>query len=442
MNVTRKMYDMLMCGAYAHGKWEYETSMSILKNKRKLLFLILIFVASAAMAAILVYAKDESMLGGSKAYAPPIGFAMGALLVAIGVGFAAGLMTGAIGVGGGVVVTPALMSVGIRGIVVVGTDLLHMFAKAIMGSVVHRKLGNVNYRLAIAFIVGSILGVSLGGYINRSIYAINPVLSDAFISVIYVVLLGYLGFYAIHDYFRLKKMGAAAVEKREKGADITKIGRKLQSVRIPPMVKFDEEMVPGGRRISFIMVTTVGFFVGTFASIMGVGGGFLTFPSFVFLLGISSFTTVGTDIFQIVFTTGYASIAQYAVYGFVYVSLALGLLLGSLLGVQLGALTTKVVRGMHIRAFYGLVMLAGFMNRLFALPSKFSELGVIDLSKTVSGNLKIVGVVILFGIVVFFASWVFYHFLANIEMLRQEAVGAGREDVIKPLGQSVAIKEG
>jgi uncharacterized membrane protein YfcA len=423
MNIARKMYDMLLYGAYAHGKWEYETSMSILRNKKKMIFLALSFVTTAAMAAILVYAKDDSILGGGKAYAPPIGFAMEALLVAIGVGFAAGLMTGAIGVGGGVVVTPALMSAGIRGIVVVGTDLLHMFAKAIMGSVVHKKLGNVNYRLAIAFIVGSILGVSLGGWINRTVYAINPVLSDAFISVIYVVLLGYLGFYAIHDYFRLKRMGASAAEKRERGTEITKIGQRLQSVRFPPMINFDEEMVPGGRKISFILVIVVGFFVGTFAAIMGVGGGFLTFPSFVFVLGISSFTTVGTDIFQIVFTTGYASIAQYAVYGFVYVSLALGLLLGSLLGVQLGALTTKVVRGMHIRAFYGLSMLAGFVNRLFALPSKFSELGVIDVSKSVSGNLKFIGVVTLFGIVIFFASWVFYHFLANLKMLRQEAMG-------------------
>jgi len=442
MKVTRKIYHMLMYGAYAHGKWEYETSMSILRNKRKLLFLMLLFAITAVMATILVYAKDESILGGGKAYAPPVGFAFWALLAAIGVGFAAGLMTGAIGVGGGVVVTPALMSVGIRGIVVVGTDLLHMFAKAIMGSVVHKKLGNVNYRLAIAFVVGSVLGVSLGGYINRTVYAINPVLSDAFISVVYVVLLGYLGSYAIHDYFRLKRMGGVAAEKREKGSEITKIAQKLQSVRVPPMIKFDEEMVPGGRRISFILVTSVGFFVGTFAAIMGVGGGFLTFPAFVFVLGISSFTTVGTDILQIVFTTGYAAIAQYAVYGFVYVSLALGLLLGSLLGVQLGALTTKVVRGMHIRAFYGLAMLAGFMNRLFALPSKFSELGVIDISKSVSDNLKVVGVVILFGIVVFFALWVFYHFLANVKMLRQEAIGIKLTDVVKPLGQRAAVKEG
>lgn len=423
MGTGRKIYDMLMYGAYAHGKWEYDASMSILKSKRKRIGLLVVLIGLVCMGAALVYAEEALILGGKKAYAPPIGFALGAFFVAIGVGFAAGLMTGAIGVGGGVVITPALMSVGIRGIVVVGTDLLHMFAKGIMGTAVHKKLGNVNYGLAIAFVAGSFFGVTCGGYINRTVYTINPVLSDAFISIIYVALLGFLGFYAIHDYFRLKKLGKEAFEKPGKKVELTRAAQRLQSLNLPPMIKFDQDQVPGGRRISFLLVTLVGFVVGTFAAIMGVGGGFLTFPSFVYLLGISSFTTVGTDIFQIVFTTGYASIAQYAVYGFIFVSLAMGLLLGSLIGVQLGALTTKIVKGMHIRAFYGLVMLAGFMNRLFALPSKLSDLGFIDISKPMGNGLKMFGVVVLFAIVAYFALWVFYRFITNIKTFRKEAFG-------------------
>jgi hypothetical protein len=55
----------------------------------------------------------------------------------------AGLITGCIGAGGGFIIAPALMSAGIKGILAVGTDLFHIFAKAIMGSVIHRKLGNV-----------------------------------------------------------------------------------------------------------------------------------------------------------------------------------------------------------------------------------------------------------------------------------------------------------
>ena len=74
---------------------------------------------------------------------------------------------------------------------------------------------------------------------------------------------------------------------------------------------------------------------------LGVGGGFLTFPIFVYTLGVSSMTTVGTDIFQIVFTAGYAAISQYAIYGFIFYTLAMGMLIGSLFGVQVGAMVTN-----------------------------------------------------------------------------------------------------
>jgi uncharacterized membrane protein YfcA len=140
-----------------------------------------------------------------------------------------------------------------------------------MGTAVHKKLGNVNYRLAISFVAGSFIGVTCGGYINRTVYNINPVLSDAFISIIYVALLGFLGFYAIHDYFKLRKLGNAAHKEHEKKVELSRASLKLQSLKIPPMIKFDEDLVPGGRKISFILVTIVGFFVGTFAAIMGVG---------------------------------------------------------------------------------------------------------------------------------------------------------------------------
>ena len=80
--------------------------------------------------------------------------------------------------------------------------------------------------------------------------------------------------------------------------------RRLQAVNIPPMVHFDLDLVPGGRGISWVFLVASGALVGLAAGIMGVGGGFLTFPIFVYVLGVSSMTTVGTDIFQIIFTAG------------------------------------------------------------------------------------------------------------------------------------------
>ncbi len=158
---------------------------------------------------------------------------------------------------------------------------------------------------------------------------------------------------------------------------MTGLARKMQAVSLPPMIHFDEGVVPGGRKISADLPRAVsGFIVGIAAAIMGVGGGFLTFPIFVYVLGVSSSTTVGTDILQIVFTAGYAGIGQYAIYGFIFYTLAMGMLLGSLIGIQVGTLVTKVVSGVTIRGFFALAVMSAFVNRVFALPGKLAEHGV------------------------------------------------------------------
>jgi hypothetical protein len=416
---------MFMAASRAHARWDYEMSMSILRDKRKLwilgLMLLPILLISAAFAADL-----PDVLGGHKAYTPAY-YSTSIFLVSIVIGMCAGLITGCIGAGGGFIITPALMSAGVKGILAVGTDLFHIFAKAIMGTVVHRKLGNVSVPLAIAFLVGSGIGVTGGGVINRALYETNPVLSDTFISIVYVVLLGFLGFYSLIDFLKLRKAGTdvgAHAGESAHGAEAAsgKIGlpARLQAAKIPPAITFDEDLVPGGKRIPGLFVAICGAIVGFAAAIMGVGGGFLTFPMFVYILGVSSFTTVGTDILQIIFTAGFASIAQYAIYGFIFYTLAMGMLLGSLIGVQIGALTTKVVKGIYIRGFYATAILAGFVNRFFALPSKLKQMEIIDISDSLAKGLDQVGMWVFFVVIGIFAIWVLGKFFGNIKYLRGE----------------------
>ncbi len=85
----------------------------------------------------------REVLGGKKAYMPSHYTSL-IFFASIFVGLCAGLITGCIGAGGGFIIAPALMSVGVKGILAVGTDLFHIFAKAIMGSVLHKKLGNIS----------------------------------------------------------------------------------------------------------------------------------------------------------------------------------------------------------------------------------------------------------------------------------------------------------
>lgn len=416
----KDILEVLKVASQEHAKWELENAQTILKNRKRLLILVSMIIPIILFP--IVYAEDlPLLLGGEEAYGPAYSTHK-LFFVSIFIGLCAGLITGVIGAGGGFVITPALMSAGVRGILAVGTDLFHIFAKAIMGTILHRKLGNVSVQLAITFVVGSIIGATVGGTINRSIYAMDPILSDVFISTVYVLLLGTLGFYALYDFLKLrKKTPSERGEEKEEGITATtNVAKKIQSIKIPPMITFDKTIVPGGRKVAAIFVAGCGFLVGLAAAIMGVGGGFLTFPMFVYALGISSFTTVGTDIFQIVITAGYASIFQYAIHGFIFYTLAMGLLVGSILGVQIGALTTKVVKGMVIRGFYATVVLAGFSNRLFALPAKLNALGTISISSSLAEGINSAGIVIFFGIISFFAIWVLYTFFTNIKALKVE----------------------
>lgn len=434
MNFLRAWGRFMVMGARAHARWELDVSNTILGDKRRLIVLGLLLVPVILGGIAFADEMGEvlpDVLGGKKAYSPAF-YSTFIFVVSILIGLIAGLITGCIGAGGGFVIAPALMSAGIKGILAVGTDLFHIFAKAIMGSTIHRKLGNVSVPLAVVFLIGAIIGATTGGLINRFLYEINPVLSDAFITTVYACMLGFLGIYAMTDFLRARKVkagkdfhgvgGEEVPAGKVEGVEMGNLPQKLQAMKLPPMIKFDYDFTPGGRSISWLFLVLSGVLVGLAAGIMGVGGGFLTFPIFVYMLGVSSMTTVGTDIFQIIFTAGYASISQYAIYGFVFYTLAMGMLLGSLLGIQVGAMVTRVVKGITIRGFYAMAVLAGFVNRIFALPGKLGDMGVIPISKQTGAVLDSIGVYAFFIVLGGFAVWVIYTFLANLGVLKGEEV--------------------
>ncbi len=436
MNFFKQWGAFMMAGARAHAAWEKRVSDTVFASRKRMLVLCLMLlpiILGGVVFADQLGGSLPDIIGGKKAYSPAF-FTTSIFLASILIGVIAGLITGCIGAGGGFIIAPALMSAGIKGILAVGTDLFHIFAKAIMGSVIHRKLGNVSVALALVFLIGAILGATVGGIINRVLYEINPILSDAFITTIYSIMLGFLGAYALLDFLKARKTiqqpspepkDCSQVHgQRDEGCELGRLPNRIQSVSIPPMVKFDYDFTPGGRRISWVFLVSSGALVGLAAAIMGVGGGFLTFPIFVYILGVSSMTTVGTDIFQIVFTAGYAAITQYAIFGFIFYTLAMGMLLGSLIGIQIGAMVTKVVKGVTIRGFYALAVLSGFVNRIFALPGKLSSLEVIDLAPSTVVVLDNIGIYAFFIVLGTFGVWVIGTFLMNIKQLKGMGVSS------------------
>mgnify|MGYP001565728644 CR=1 FL=1 len=208
-----RFFELMKYNSMRYAAWEKEISDNMLKSRKKMLILLILLLPAAAISLC----GADIMLGGTTSYAPA-SYSFPVFLASIAIGFCAGLFGGVLGVGGGFIITPALMTLGIKGILAVGTSLFYIFISAVMGTFIHRKLGNTSVKLAIAFMVGSGIGTIIGGNINKALYNRDPVLSDAFISVLYVIMLGFIGSYAVYDFLtRFASMKAENGAKPDNG---------------------------------------------------------------------------------------------------------------------------------------------------------------------------------------------------------------------------------
>src|SRR6266702_6936717 len=78
------------------------------------------------------------------------------------VGFVVGLLGGFFGVGGSFLAGPALFAAGVPMNFVVGTDLTHIVGKSIVAARKHRTLGNIDFKLGVFMVAGTIAGVEAG----------------------------------------------------------------------------------------------------------------------------------------------------------------------------------------------------------------------------------------------------------------------------------------
>lgn len=258
-------------------------------------------------------------------------------LVGAGVGFLAGLF----GVGGGFLMTPLLNLIfGIPMNVAVGSDLAQITATASSGAVAHRKMGNIDMRLALLILLGSVAGAQIGVYLVNVLR--DEGLSDLVIKEVYVVMLGLIGLLLIFESWKAMDGGDSVA---------LGIGSRIQRIqRLSVYLPVSRVSVP------LFFPPLIGVLVGILAGLLGVGGGFIMVPALVYLLGIPTLVAIGTDLFQIVITAASGSFAH-ALSGNVDFLLVLIILAGSTIGAQFGAKAGMRLGGPKLRLIFGLLVL-------------------------------------------------------------------------------------
>ena len=315
----------------------------------------------------------------------------------LSLGLSVGILSGFFGVGGGFLVTGGLIVLGVPEFYAVGTGLALITGSSTINALKHRKLGNVDFRLGLCMVLGSIPGVESAK--RLLLYLEGHGLEDEVIHYVYVVVLTCLGAFLIYDWLRTggARRGEEASDEKAEGRWV----RRVRAIALPPRVALPVAGIPG---ISVWVLIALGFCIGLFAGLLGAGGGFLLMPALVFLLGIPTITAIGTDLFQVMITGSYGALT-YALDHKVDLLMALVMLVAASVGSQVGALATRVVDGSRIRFLYAITVLAGSVSLALDQASKSGEslaflstLGAVTL-------LGVAGAMCLFIAALVVASW-------------------------------------
>jgi uncharacterized membrane protein YfcA len=274
-------------------------------------------------------------------------------LLLLAMGLAVGVCSGFFGFGGGFMMTPALNLFGFPMAYAIGTDLTQMAGSSVLSTMRHRKLGNVDLRLGVMMVAGTVAGVEAGKHLVLYMEGVGNV--DFVVRWIYVALLGGLGLYMLNEAYKSVSKETASLLGVTKPAEAqpSKLVSRIRSLNIPPFISLPVSGIP---RISVWVPLGVGFATGILAGLLGVGGGFIRMPALVYLMGVPTIVAVGTDLFEIVISGSYGAFT-YALAGRVELLAAIMILAGASAGVQIGAFATRYISANRVRHYFAITIL-------------------------------------------------------------------------------------
>jgi hypothetical protein len=284
------------------------------------------------------------------------------VFVLLGLGGVVGFLSGVFGVGGGFLLTPLLIFIGVPPTVAVASSANQLVGASVSGVLAQWRRGNVDFKMGYVLLVGGLAGSFLGVWIFTLLKQLGQI--ELTISLSYVLLLGTLGVLmmveSIRTQLRLHRPGAAR--------------RKLHQHNwmhgLPLKARFRRSKL----YISALLPISLGFAVGVFSAIMGIGGGFILVPAMIYMLGMPTAVVPGTSLLQIIFVAANVTLLQAYNNRTVDAVLALVLLVGGVIGARVGSQFGTRLRGDQLRLLLALMVLAVAAKLAFDLTVRPPDL--------------------------------------------------------------------
>ena len=254
------------------------------------------------------------------------------IAVSILLGLVVGFVSAMFGIGGGFVVTPFFHSViGLSAPLAVAASMGQIACMSLSGIVEYARKGKVRYNTALLTLLGSLPAsqwvAATVGNLRDSNLATQPVmaglsLADLILLLSFGVFLALLGVYNI---VRARRYTPESTTPSQAATDSASGANSNSDAKLP-----------SPRRQRPLATIVMGVFFGALSVFLGIGGGFLAVPFFVYALKLEPAEAVATSFFCILITSILASV-HYALADHLYFGLSLCVAAGSVFGAQAGS---------------------------------------------------------------------------------------------------------
>jgi uncharacterized membrane protein YfcA len=318
-------------------------------------------------------------------------------------GFGVGMIGGFFGMGGGWMVTPGLNILGFPMAFAIGTDIAQMSGPSLISTMRHGRFGNVDYKLGLIMVIGTVTGLEAGAQMIMWLERIGQI--DFYVRLGYLVLLALIATLVFTDVSKRRKK---EIEARATGKNLDALTtgiewhKTLHKIKLPPVIHFKR----AGIECSAWLPIMVSFMTGWLAGVLGIGGGLIRMPALIYLVGCPTHVAVGTDLFEVAISGLYGA-ASYSYKGRTELLAAIIMLVGASIGAQIGSVATKYVKGYGIRIFFGIAVIGCAVSIVFKLAASF-------IPSTARTLLDTGATVLILGLVAALSMYILFKFLSGV----------------------------
>jgi hypothetical protein len=284
------------------------------------------------------------------------------IMLVFAMGLAVGFISGMFGIGGGFLMTPLLILVGIPPAVAVANVPTHMAASSMSGLLTYWRRKLVDLGLGLVLLSGGLIGTAAGVWLFAVLLRAGQL--DLIVGLSYVILLGIVGGIMLTESVR-------AIVRAHQGEPpiVRRPGTHAWFHGLPLKLRFRQSRI----YVSAIPITVIGFLIGFFGAIMGIGGGFLLIPALIYLMRVPTTVSLATSLFLTLCTMLIATVLHAVENRTVDIVLALVLMTGGVIGAQFGARAGQAIRAERLRLLLGILVVGvaiRFAINLVATPEE------------------------------------------------------------------------